>query len=71
MCFYFPNLILRVNSLSIAMWSWSSYKRGMLGQIWDIGQVPSRNFDWLSFTRLPLALIDYLNLHTLRLSFYG
>jgi hypothetical protein len=25
----------------------------VLGQIWNIGQVPSRNFNWLSFTPLP------------------
>jgi hypothetical protein len=44
-----PDPILRVDSFVIAVRSWS---RGASGRFWDIGQVPSRNFDWLSFTPL-------------------
>jgi hypothetical protein len=47
-----PNPVLRADSWSIARRSWPSSKRGLSGSIWDIGQVPSRNFDWLPFTPL-------------------
>jgi hypothetical protein len=40
-----PILVPRADSFSIAMRSWSSWKRGMSGQFWDINQVPVRNFD--------------------------
>jgi hypothetical protein len=50
--FWFPNPILRANSLSIAMWSWSSSKRDALGLFWDISRVLVENFNWLPFTPL-------------------
>jgi hypothetical protein len=48
----FPSLVPRVNSLPIARRSCLSYKRGASGWFRDIGQVPTRNFDCLSFTPL-------------------
>jgi hypothetical protein len=40
------------------------WKRGVSGSIWDIGQVPIRNFDWLPFTPLwspsPVLQIEIL-----------
>jgi hypothetical protein len=44
----------RTDRLSIARWFWPSQKRGSSGLIWDIGQVPVMNFDWLSFNPLLL-----------------
>jgi hypothetical protein len=38
--------------LSIARQSWLSQKREASSSFWDIGQVPLKNFDWLSFTPL-------------------
>jgi hypothetical protein len=59
-----PNPILRANSRSMAMWSWSSYKRGVSVSVWDIGQVPIMNFDWLAFTPLwsPSPVLQYHSL---------
>jgi hypothetical protein len=37
-----PDPILRVDSFVIAVRFWP---RGASGRFWDIGQVPSRNFD--------------------------
>jgi hypothetical protein len=44
-----PNLVLRTDSFAIAVWSWMSQKRWASVSVWDIGQVPVRNFDWLPF----------------------
>jgi hypothetical protein len=44
------NLVPNVDSFAIAVRSWPSLKRGALDRFQDIGQVPTRNFDWLSFT---------------------
>jgi hypothetical protein len=51
--FHFSNPVLMANSLSIAMWSWLSYKRGASGWIWDICQVFIENFNWLPFNTPP------------------
>jgi hypothetical protein len=45
-----PSPVPRADSLSISRWFWPSLKRGAPGQFRDIGQVPSRTFDWLPFT---------------------
>jgi hypothetical protein len=47
-----PNTLPRSDSFSIAMWTWSSKKRGALGQLWDICQVLLKNFDSLPITPL-------------------
>jgi hypothetical protein len=47
-----PNTLPRSDSFSIAMLSWSSKKRGALGQLWDICQVLLKNFDLLPITPL-------------------
>jgi hypothetical protein len=46
------NPVLKADSFVIDVRSWPSEKRGVLGQFWDIGKVPIRNFDWLPFTPL-------------------
>jgi hypothetical protein len=52
------NPVLRANSLSIATKSRPSYKRDASGRFQDISHVPSRNFDWLPFTPLPLVVFS-------------
>jgi hypothetical protein len=48
----FSNPVSMTDSFSIAMWSWPSYKRDVLGPIWDIGQVSSRKFNGIPFNPL-------------------
>jgi hypothetical protein len=48
----FPTSVPRPNSFSIARWSWPSWKRGVFGSTWDIGQVLLKNFNWLPFIPL-------------------
>jgi hypothetical protein len=72
--FRFPNLVPRANSSSITMWSLPSYRRGAFGLIWDIGRVPSRNFDWLPFTPSlwpPYPVLQFLYNHPVHLTKLG
>jgi hypothetical protein len=55
LCFRVSNLVPRTRSFPIATGSRPSWKRGPSDQFWDIGQVTSRNFNWLPFTPLPLC----------------
>jgi hypothetical protein len=53
-----PNLVPRTSSSSVAMLSWPGWKRSASSWVWDIDQVPLRNFDWLSFTPPLVASSD-------------